>query len=144
MNQTGQVSYTVDFAVRQKDGNGESKQAQGQRIEKAPRIARLVALAIRIEGLIGEQKVRDYASVVRLGKVTRARMTQILQLRYLAPDIQEQILFLPADTRLEERNLRSVSRLIDWAEQRRRFQELSRRPAGRSVAGIHGAHPHRQ
>jgi hypothetical protein len=59
-----------------------------------PRIARLMALAIRFDGLLRQETVRDYAELARLGKVTRARMTQIMKLLDLAPDIQEQILFL--------------------------------------------------
>ena len=60
-----------------------------------PRIARLMALAIRFEGLLRDETIRDYAELARLGRVTRARMTQIMKLLDLAPDIQEQILFLP-------------------------------------------------
>jgi hypothetical protein len=60
-----------------------------------PRIARLMALAIRFDGLLREETIRDYAELARLGRVTRARMTQIMKLLDLASDIQEQILFLP-------------------------------------------------
>jgi hypothetical protein len=42
-----------------------------------------------------DETIRDYAELARLGRVTRARMTQIMKLLDLAPDIQEQILFLP-------------------------------------------------
>lgn len=41
---------------------------------------------------------RDYADLARLGHVTRPRLTQIMELFLLAPDIQEEILFLPAVT----------------------------------------------
>jgi hypothetical protein len=90
-----------------------------------PRIARLLALAIRLEGLIREQTIPDYASVARRGRVTQARMTQIMKLLDLAPDIQEQILFLPPLPHLNERNLRPIVRRIDWHEQRRLFRELT-------------------
>ena len=72
-----------------------------------PRIARLMALAIRFEGLLRDQTIRDYAELARLGRVSRARMTQIMKLLDLAPDIQEQILFLPLVQGLNERNLRT-------------------------------------
>lgn len=90
-----------------------------------PRIARLMALAIRFEGLVREKKVRDYAELARRGRVTRARMTQIMKLRHLAPDIQEQILFLPPILNLNERNLRCIVRCINWSEQRRMFQKFA-------------------
>jgi hypothetical protein len=96
-------------------------------VECVPRIARLLALAIRMEGLIQERVIRDYAAGSRLGWVTRARMTQIMKLLNLAPDIQEQILFLPPVRGLNERNLRPISNLIDWDEQRRLFAGLVRR-----------------
>ena len=62
--------------------------------------------------------------MARRGRVTRARMTQIMKLLDLAPDIQEQILFLPPSSGLNERNLRPIVRRIDWNEQRRMFREL--------------------
>ena len=95
--------------------------------DSIPRIARLMALAIRFQGLLREKKIRDYAELARLGRVTRARMTQIMKLLHLAPDIQEQILFLPPVGGLNERNLRRIVSTTDWREQRRMFQELIER-----------------
>ena len=89
-----------------------------------PRIARLMALAIRFDRLLREETIQDYAQLARLGRVTRARMTQIMKLLDLAPDIQEQILLLPSVKGLNERNLRPVVSRIDWGEQRRLFQRL--------------------
>ncbi len=68
-----------------------------------PASARLLALAIRFEGLLQDETIRDYAELARLGRVTRARITQIMKLLHLAPDIQEQILFLPLIQGLNER-----------------------------------------
>jgi hypothetical protein len=93
--------------------------------DSIPRIARLMALAIRFEGLLRDKRIRDYAELARLGRVTRARMTQIMKLLDLAPDIQEQILFLPPITGLNERNLRRIVIRIDWDEQRRMFQKFA-------------------
>ena len=92
-----------------------------------PRIARLMALAIRFEGLLRNGTIRDYAELARLGRVTMARMTQIMKLLYLAPDIQEQILFLPPLKGLNERNLRSIVSKIDWSGQRRMFRKITNR-----------------
>jgi hypothetical protein len=72
---------------------------------------------------------RDYAELARRGHVTRARMTQIMKLIDLAPDIQEQILFLPPIKGLNERNIRRIVRCIDWSEQRRMFQKFTDRLA---------------
>lgn len=51
-------------------------------------------------------------------------MTQIMTLLHLAPDIQEQLLFLAGETGLNERNLRPIVRRIHWDEQRRLFQQI--------------------
>jgi hypothetical protein len=57
----------------------------------------------------------------------RGRMTQIMKLLHLAPDIQEQILFLPVTKGFNERNLRPIVRLIDWDEQRTLFRKMMAR-----------------
>jgi len=98
------------------------------------RVARLMALAVRCEELVRSGEVADYADLARLGHVTRARMTQIMNLLNLAPDIQEEILFLPRTTSgrdpIGERDLRSICSVADWKRQRRLWQELhDRTPA---------------
>ena len=103
-------------------GNG----VQGAQ-QSLPRIARLLALAIKLEGLVREGAVRDYAELARLGHVTRARMTQIMSLIYLAPDIQESILFWDGESRMHpiaEHNVRHIARCIHWDEQRRLWRDL--------------------
>lgn len=71
--------------------------------------------------------IRDCPELARLGRVTRARMTQIMKMLDLAPDIQEQILFLPLIQGLNERNLRGIVGRTDWDEQRRMFQKITGR-----------------
>jgi hypothetical protein len=88
-----------------------------------------MALAIRFERLLREETIPDYAELARRGRVTRARMTQIMKLLHLAPDIQEQVLFLPLLQGLNERNLRPITSRIDWDEQRRMFQKITGRLA---------------
>jgi hypothetical protein len=91
---------------------------------RIPRIARLMALAIKFQDMVDRGEVRDYADIARLGFVTRARLTQIMNLLLLAPDIQEELLGLPSDHAtgkpVVERHIRRVAAVIDWVEQRRR------------------------
>jgi hypothetical protein len=72
--------------------------------------------------------VTDQAELARLGHVTRARLTQIMNLLCLAPDIQEQLLFLPPSTRgrdrITERHLRRIVAISDWRKQRRMWERL--------------------
>jgi hypothetical protein len=81
-----------------------------------------MALAIRLDGLIREGAVRDYAECARIGHVTRARVTQIMNLLHLAPDIQEALLSLPRTVRgkdpVTERQVRCIAGLEDWSKQR--------------------------
>lgn len=95
---------------------------------RIPRVSRLMALAIHFDGLIRRGVVRDYADLARLGLVTRARVTQIMNLLLLAPDIQEEILFLPRIERgrdpITERHLRVISSIVNWGEQRRMWREF--------------------
>jgi len=93
-----------------------------------PRISRLMALAIRFDRLIKAGEIRDQAEIARLGQVTRARVTQIMNLMLLAPDIQEEILFLPRTERgrdpIREIMVRPIAAVPGWREQRRIWKQL--------------------
>ena len=99
---------------------------------RVPRVSRLMALAIRFDRLIREGVVADQAEIARLGRVTRARITQIMNLLLLAPDIQEAILFLPAIERgrdgMHLRDLLPVAAVADWRKQRKACAHLLRNP----------------
>src|SRR5262249_9129667 len=62
---------------------------------RVPRVSRLMALALRLDELVRTGQVASYSALASLGQVTRARLSQIVSLLYLAPDIQEALLFLP-------------------------------------------------
>jgi hypothetical protein len=100
------------------------------RVGRIPRVARLLALAHWFEKLIGHGAVRDYADLARLGHVTRARLTQIMNLLNLAPEIQEEILWLPVVENggdpIHERQLRRLVAVMDWKKQRRMFVTFHR------------------
>ena len=72
--------------------------------------------------------VRDQAELAQLGYVSRARVTQIMNLLHLAPDIQENILYLPrilqGDDPIPERQIRDLVKLVDWAQQRQIWQRI--------------------
>jgi hypothetical protein len=84
------------------------------------RLTRLMALAIRFQDMVDRREVRDYADLARLGYVTRARLTHIMNLLLLAPDIQEEILELRSQCSVDwsEREIRTVTRHPEWAAQR--------------------------
>src|SRR6202049_998151 len=112
----------VEILIRPK-GRGKPRQdarvAHAAAAPRIPRISRLMALAIKFQDMVDRGEVRDYADLARLGYVTRARITQIMNLLNLAPDIQEQLL-LPESltTKICERHLRSIVDSPDWNYQR--------------------------
>lgn len=134
MSGNREVAYALDFRAGTKGRRRETKTDSPDRVAPdcetadapVPRIARLLALAIRFDELLREDTIRNYADLARLGGVTRARMTQIMKLLHLAPDIQERILFPPVVPGLNERNLRPVVARIDWDEQRRLFRKFTK------------------
>lgn len=84
------LSFTRAFHVeRSQRGRKHLRDPKPKRDvgHRVPRVAKLMALAIRFEGLIRDGVVADNAELARLGHVTRARMTQIANLLNLAPDI---------------------------------------------------------
>ncbi len=130
---------TVEFSVHRHRGN-RCELRDGSIAEEpamplpppgnVPRVSRLMALAIRFEELIRFGEVVDYADIARLGHVTRARVTQIMNMLNLAPDIQEEILFLPRTVSgrdpITERDIRAIVAEMDWNKQRkawRRFRD---------------------
>jgi hypothetical protein len=72
--------------------------------------------------------MKDQSEIARLGHVTPARLSQIMGMLSLAPEIQEAILFLPrvheGRDMVTERDLRRITRTLDWGVQRRLFQKL--------------------
>ena len=105
-----------------------------------PRVARLMALAVHFDGLVRRGEAADFATLARWGQVTRARMSQIMDLLHLAPDIQEALLFLPRTQRgrdpITEHDLRPIAAIADWERQREAWGQLRQRPG---VAGAGAA-----
>lgn len=98
---------------------------------RVPRISRLMALAIRFEDLVRRGEVEDYADIARLGHVTRARVSQIMNLANLAPDLQAALLELPPITReretVHEHVVRPIAAEPDWRVQRRMWRRVAAR-----------------
>ncbi len=93
---------------------------------RTPRISKLMALAIHFDQMLRSHCVEDMAALARCGQVSRARITQIMNLLLLAPDIQEEILFLPETTEGRDavslRELQAVAAEVDWEGQRMRWE----------------------
>ena len=126
------VEYDVHFGVRPR-GRKEIREGEEPKTPqvpkgRVPRISKLMALAIRFEKLIEEGDVDSFAQLARLGHVSRARITQIMDLRLLAPDIQEGVLHLPrvfsGRKTFTEKDIRPICTEPLWAEQREMWERL--------------------
>jgi len=91
------------------------------------RVARMLAVAHALSGILARPGGPTRGEMARALKMTEARLSQLLDLVLLAPDIQEDLLFLevaPGRDPIPERALRSVVRPLAWREQRRRYARL--------------------
>lgn len=136
MNNVGEAGATLDFEVHFARGTA-GKRVIRRGAEPAlppvsaghvPRLSRLMALAIRFDEMIQRGEAEDFAQLADLGHVTRARMSQIIALLSLAPDIQEEILFLPLvrgdREAVSEREIRPVVAEPTWGKQRAMWRSL--------------------
>jgi hypothetical protein len=138
------VAGTIHFARRGKvrelrDGLKPTLPAPG----RVPRVARLMALALKFDRLIRDGAVADQAELARLGHVTRARTSPIMNL-HLAPDTQEALLFLPVVERGRDpivlRDLQSIAMTPEWRKQLRAGPACSRRRKRRNRNNSHNRH----
>ena len=95
---------------------------------KTPRVVELLQKAMRWRTLLEFGQVRNQAEIARREGITRARVTQIMRMLRLAPEIQEHILSLPGAVRrssISERALRDIAQLEDPKQQLAEFRGLS-------------------
>ena len=119
------------FLFRTNTGNGmtfsdDPPPPPPEPVRRPARVARMLALAHRLQQSIDSGEIEDRAALARRYELTRARITQLLNLTLLAPDIQESVLSLESVDGLEptsERALREVSWALDWGEQRKRWEQ---------------------
>ncbi len=91
------------------------------------RAALLLAQAHKMRRLLDSGEVPSAAELAHRLGFTRARVSQLLDLTLLAPDIQEQVLFavnVAGCDAITERDLRAVARHREWAKQREVFAGL--------------------
>jgi hypothetical protein len=133
-NGNGSERLVVEVELRQeRAGRGARLLVEGQEqaevpAGRVPRISKLMALALSIEKRVKAGELESYAHVAELGHVTRARITQIVNLVNLAPDIVEEILFLPRTETGRDlfllRDLQPIAQELDWKKQRKLWREL--------------------
>lgn len=89
---------------------------------RVPRISKLMAIAIVLDEMLARGEVKDLSHLARLVGVSQPRITQVMNLTLLAPDIQEALLCLPrvveGNDPVTEKELRPVVGEVDWGRQR--------------------------
>jgi hypothetical protein len=131
MNTTLTIELPVHF---QRLGHGSRKElcagveAPALAPGRVPRVSRLMAVALRLEALVRSGQIRRYADLAAVGHVTRARISQIVNLINLAPDLQEALLFLPPTVRGRDAiilaDVQPIAAAFDWRKQRRLWRQL--------------------
>jgi hypothetical protein len=113
------------IAIRPHDLNAETPRPRPS--SKLPRISKLMALAIRFDEMLRTGEASDTIELARRGHVTQPRMSQIMALNQLAPDIQEALLNLPATKgkpEIHEKRLRPIAAMLRWEDQRGAWRQI--------------------
>jgi len=128
------VVHKIEYTLALRRSVRRSRKRQSDNLARArlnpalPRITRLMALAIKLDGLMRGPETIKRTDIAQLGRVSRSRITQILNLLLLAPDLQERLLFLaPAGKGREpicEKKIRQLAYEYDWELQRSKFERL--------------------
>jgi hypothetical protein len=116
--------------------SGKFERRDGRRREPRPKkstpakIAQLLMLAHRVEAAVRSGKLRSHhEAALRLG-MSQSRLSRIIKLTFLAPDIQEAILALEVVNGVEppvtERLLRPLAAMRSWAKQREGWRQSRR------------------
>jgi hypothetical protein len=131
MSLTMTIEVPVSFSHHGRASHKERRSSAASAslpVGRVPRVARLMALALRFDELVRTGQVASYSSLASLGHVTRARICQIMNLLDLAPDIQEALLFLPPTVRGRDpiilADLQPIAAAVDWRKQRRLWRRL--------------------
>jgi hypothetical protein len=105
-------------------GRGDPKPPQET---KTPRVVELLRKAIEWKDLLESGQIATQADIACQEGITRARVTQVMGLLRLAPEIREQILSIPDVVRrspISERILRPIEIMTDYRDQLQEFHKF--------------------
>ncbi len=126
-NSAAELQFRLNTTVRRERGR-QASDPQRPTMGRIPRVTQVLALAIQFQDMIDRGEARHYSDLARLGCLTRERMSQIMELIWLAPDIQQEILdFPPSPTPrfpISEVAVRHIAARLDWSEQRKLWRKL--------------------
>ncbi len=106
------VTYKIKAKKRKPEKKPDTPPPEKPGTRPVSRAARMLALAHYVERLVEEGAVKSYAQAARQLGVTRARISQILNLLNLPPHVQEGLLL--GDLHLSQRGIRAVGARVEW------------------------------
>lgn len=103
---------------------------------RVPRVSKLLALAIHFQQLLDDGVVEVQSDLARLSHVTQPRITQIMNLLLLSPEIQEEILHLPKVVEgkdlIHEKLLRPIAAEVCFGKQYEIWNSVTQEDTRRS------------
>ncbi|MBI3081915.1 MAG: hypothetical protein HYY94_03200 [Gemmatimonadetes bacterium] len=96
------------------------------KVARTPRVVELLRKALEWQALLESGEVPNQAAIGRREGITRARVTQVMGMLQLAPEIQQHILSMPDAVRrpvISERALRPIVQLERPAAQLQAFEQ---------------------
>ena len=116
-----------EFKVELKKVRPVSKKRYMFDIKNEPLLRQHLVLAYQIQGVIDEDPDKTLKQIAEWIGFSPARITQIMNLLFLAPDIQEEIL-LSEDKMLfylSELKVEKIAQEVDWRKQKEIWKEIA-------------------
>ncbi len=113
----------IEFSLHPVPGRQRPNAGTG----RLPRVTRVLALALSFQEMVASGNAKNYEELAERAGVTAERLSQVMKLIWLAPEIQEQVLYLPGcggRHPLTEAALRTIASHWLWPEQIELWNEL--------------------
>lgn len=127
-NNKVEIQFRLHPAPRAAAQRGDQPGAPAIAGGRLPRITQVLALAMQFREMIRSGDARDCADLARLGGLTRERISQIMKLLWLAPDIQVDLLYLPPTPSgrfpVSEVAMRKIANRLAWPDQHEEWVKL--------------------
>jgi len=97
------------------------------KVAKTPRVVELLRKSMEWQTLMESGQIANQGDIARQQGITRARVTQVMGMLRLAPEIRERILSMPDVSHqplITERILRPIGTFTDFHDQLREFHRL--------------------
>ena len=120
------AAMRLEFKVDLKRVRHCERLTKAQEVQKEPHLRRSLILAYDIQTLLRSGKAASLTQVGKWLNMTHSRISQLMTLLLLAPDIQEEIVFDKTGkvNGLTERHIRLIPVEADWQKQQELWQQV--------------------